>query len=132
MTSPVIECSECAVQFTDAQVAEIKDSTCPSCGTKEPPKLIGGALLAKTLVDEYLAIKPQVLSGALHIQDLSARQLAGNWLLSFGRRDAVVKFRSLSRPERRRMEKTWPGLTALLEEIHTKTGTESWLRKGWP
>ncbi len=129
---PVIECSKCEAQFTDAQVAEIKDSTCPSCGTKEPPKLIGAALLAKTLVDEYLEVKPWVITGVLRVQDLSARQLAGNWLLSFGRRGAATQFWYLTRSERRQMEKMWPGLTALLEEVRSDSSNESWLRKGRP
>ena len=111
----VIECVRCAAQFTDAQVAEIKDSTCPSCGTKDKPKLIGAAALAQALVDEYLEIKPWVLTGVLRIQDLSARQLAGNWLLVYGRKDAETKFLSLSMTERLNMEKMWPGFTELLK-----------------
>jgi hypothetical protein len=114
VTNTVIECVKCTAQFTDAQVAEIKDSTCPSCGTKDKPKLIGAAALAQALVEEYLEVRPWLLSGTLRVQDLSARQLAGNWLLVYGRKEAVAKARSGSC----RMEKLWPGFTALLEKVN--------------
>ncbi len=112
----VIRCTHCGAEFDDAEVEALSSKGCPRCGSEDEPALIGSAALASALVGEYLEVKPRLLAGNLRLQEVSARQLAGNWILSFGRAEALAKFERLTRAERRRMEKFWPGFCGLLSE----------------
>lgn len=104
---PDVECLGCKAQFDSNALGEAK--ACPSCGSKQKPKLIGPALLAQELIDEYLVVKERVLypprqairvPGAVAIsaehlkvaESLTHRQLAGMLLRVYGRGEAVKAF----------------------------------------
>jgi hypothetical protein len=71
--------------------------------------------LWRTLIGEYLEVKPSLVANRMTPNDMTARQQVGLYLKSFGG-NALVTFRSLPRDVQRGYQKQWPEFEGLLEQ----------------